>query len=280
MRKTSSCLLLIVLAIASIGTTTILAGEKALLARRPRVWVEYFPFYETHELPVEFRPLPTYSGWTKERMVRDLQRLVENNLDGTVLCITPQDLADSYKRTRIKEFLELSQSSARTALLCLTADHPMQLDLGNTERFLKHQGIAEQISLYRQEQKIIIAFAQNIQLTGTDEKEFSHRVLGRDWHALPCPADAVGISTTDNLVWIYTSYHEPTKTSWPIQEWKLPRDGFKHFRKALEKSRELSPKIIVISSWNDWYNGSALEKSTLEGDKGLEVLRAQMEKWK
>ncbi|MBQ6474010.1 MAG: hypothetical protein IJJ33_18620 [Victivallales bacterium] len=231
-------------------------------------------------MPVEYRPLPTYSGWTKERMERDLQRLQENRLNGAVLRLSPQDIADSFKRARLKEFLDISLKHDCTALLCLTAEHPMQLDLGNTERFLKYQGIADHAALYRKGQNVILAFAEGIQLTGRDEAGFEHRLLGRDWTALPCSSESLNLSAKDDLIWIYTSFHKPSKASWPIQEWMLPRSGFKHFRKTLEKARESSPKIIVISSWNDFYNGSALEKNTLDGEKGLEILRKQLEKWK
>ena len=248
--------------------------------QRPLVLVEYFPFNETNEMPVEYRPLPTYSGWTKERMERDLRRFQENHLNGTLLRLSPQDIADSFKRARLKEYLDLSLKHDCTALLCLTVAHPMQLDLGNTERFLKYQGIADHAALYRKGQNVILAFAEDIQVTGRDEAGFEHRLLGRDWTSLPCSSEALNLSAKDNLIWIYASFHKPSKASWPIQEWMFPRSGFKHFRKSLEKARERSPKIIVISSWNDFYNGSALEKNTLDGEKGLEIFRKQLEKWK
>ena len=254
-------------------------GDSAEILR-PLVWVEYFPFNDTNEMPVEFRPLPTYSGWTKERMERDVRRIQENHLNGTLLHLSPQDLADTFKRARLKEFLDVSHKYACTALLCLSADHPMQLDLGNTERFLRHQGIASHPALYRKGQNVILAFAESIQLTGRDEADFEHRMLGKDWTALPCPIIDLKLSANDSLIWLYTSFHTPAKTSWPVQEWKLQRSGFKHFRKALDKARECSPKIIVISSWNNFYNGSALEKNTLDGEKALEYLRNQLENWK
>ncbi len=53
----------------------------------------------------------------------------------------------------------------------------------------------------------------------------------------------------------------------------LPRD-VRRFRRWLEAALELEPECVVVHSWNDWRNGTAILPTEEEGDRFLRTLRA------
>ncbi|MBR6075604.1 MAG: hypothetical protein IKP87_09890, partial [Victivallales bacterium] len=77
--------------------------------RRPLILAVYHP-YPNFSTTVEsaIRPLPGYNGWVDSRMERDMQRMRGVGINGVLLSINPEDLADGVRFERIRRFFELA----------------------------------------------------------------------------------------------------------------------------------------------------------------------------
>ena len=69
---------------------------------KPLILAVYHP-YPNFSTTVEsaIRPLPGYSGWVDSRMERDMQRMRGVGINGVLLSINPEDLADNIRFERI-----------------------------------------------------------------------------------------------------------------------------------------------------------------------------------
>lgn len=53
----------------------------------------------------------------------------------------------------------------------------------------------------------------------------------------------------------------------------IPRMDGEFFRKQLEEAKKLAKDVVMITSFNEWYEGTQIEPSTMYGDKYMRMIR-------
>ena len=248
------------------------------------VYHPYPSFMTTVEAPV--RPLPGYDGWSNNRMERDLSRMQDAGVNGVLLFIKPEDLADGIRFERIRHFHELASARQPVFRVVLVLDGNNELNTDNASQFIKRKGLADFPCVLRLHGSPVLAFSKNIRLVrsgGAESANFCIRHIGNDWPAPPKGADFGRPAPLDGLVWVKTADsrvaadNSDNPASSRQGAWSLPRGKGRNFANRLRLALQEKADIICIQSWNDFSDGSFLEPNTLDRSTMLTVLRKELD---
>lgn len=254
---------------------------------RPLILAVYHP-YPDFNTTVEssIRPLPGYNNWSDNRMERDLQRMRGVGINGVLLSIKPEDLADEIRLARIRRFYELAavqQPVFRVALM-FCGNHELATD--NVSQFIYRKGLADVPSALKLNGKTVLVFNHQIRLVQkekTQNNTFCYRHLGDNWPAIPVGNLICRPALPDDFAWVRTAdnHINPNMSNTPIlneqDAWALPRGKGRNFANRLRNAFHDRAAIICIQSWNDFSDGSFMEPNTLDRNLMLTVLQNELE---
>ena len=227
----------------------------------PPIFAVYYAYPRLDNAPEQFTPVPAYPGaWPEERQLRDISRIQATRIQGLLLFIHPKDLANTERFQRLESFLAKAQDASLAILLALHADSPMRLHSEDLTSFLEKRGLLNHPALFRFYGKPLLVLSENILLAGTPPSLLTIRKIGEDWHLSGEEPELTG----DNLCWIDTAKYQDG-------EW-LRKRRKRAFRARLKKAISLNPEFILLSSWNCYQDGSAIEFNTLDSDVFLKQL--------
>ena len=258
----------------------------------PLILAVYHP-YPNFSTTVEsaIRPLPGYSGWVDSRMERDIQRMRSVGINGVLLSINPEDLADNVRFERIHRFYELAAVQQPAFRVALMMGGNNELSIENVSQFIYRKGLADVPSAFKLNGKTVIVFDRLIRLNQkekTDDKgksyvkSFCYRQIGKDWPMLP-QGNAIGHPVqTDGFVWVKIGDNHESPDSFGTQiinlqdNWILPRGNGRNFANRLRHALHDKASIICIQSWNDFSDGSFMEPNTLDRNMMMMVLQKEL----
>ena len=228
---------------------------------QPPIYAVYHAYPSLEGAPANFTPVPAYfDAWPEERQRRDISRIQTTRIQGLLLFIHPKDLANAERFQRLESFLAKAQSASLSILLTLYSDSPMRLHSDDLTGFLEKRGLLNHPALFQLQGKTLLVLSENILLAGTQPSSLTIRKLGEDW----LPSGEEPELTGDNFCWIATaSYHDG--------EWLCKRKK-RAFLSRLKDAMRLNPTAILLSSWNCYQDGSAIEFNSLDADRFLKSL--------
>ena len=248
---------------------------------RPLLLALYHPYPDFRDLPPGVRPLPAYSGWPASRMERDLERLREVGFDGVLLAVSPQSLADNFLAKAVVTFQSLAaeQSPVFQVGLLLTPPAPMALREDNVVNYLNSHGMLSPNSVLQIDGKPFIGYSENISLTAAPQSGCSRRQLGREWPSLPrgatAPSPDSGLGA-EGVCWVRAAdrgidgaWSEPAR-------WPLTRQRAGALTEGLRRAFAAQAKIIIVSSWNHYQDGSFMEPNTFDQDLMFKAMQTEL----
>ena len=254
--------------------------------RRPLILAVYHP-YPNFSTTIEsaIRPLPGYNGWVDSRMERDMQRMRSIGINGVLLSINPEDLADNVRFERIRRFYELAAVQQPAFKVALMMGGNNELSTDNVSQFIYRKGLADIPSAFKLNGKTVIVFDKLIRLVQkekTDDSTFCYRHIGKNWPLLP-QGNAIGRpEPTDGFVWVKTGDNHESPDSFGKQiinlqdNWILPRGNGRNFANRLRHAFHDKASIICIQSWNDFSDGSFMEPNTLDRNLMMTILQKEL----
>ena len=259
---------------------------------KPLILAVYHP-YPNFSTTVEsaIRPLPGYSGWVDSRMERDMQRMRGVGINGILLSINPEDLADNIRFERISRFYDLAAVQQPSFKVALMMGGNNELDIENVSQFIYRKGLADIPSALKLNGKTVVVFDKQVRLVQSvkqDDKEktfdkaFCFRQIGKDWPLLPQGIDIGKPESTDGFVWVKTGDNHESPDSFGKQiinlqdNWILPRGNGRNFANRLRHAFHDKASIICIQSWNDFSDGSFMEPNTLDRNLMMTVLQKEL----
>ena len=126
---------------------------------KPLILAVYHP-YPDFKTTVNsaIRPLPGYDGWVDSRMERDMQRMRSVGINGVLLSIKPEDLADNVRFSRIRRFYELASVQHPVFKVALMMGGKNELSIENVSQFIYRKGLADIPCALKINGKTVIAF--------------------------------------------------------------------------------------------------------------------------
>ncbi len=258
----------------------------------PAIVVHYFPYGPAFSRRF-FAPVPDYSGWTNERMVRDLSRMARTGIDLAVVRIDLGGfLADDYRRERFERFVALAASSrfgdrpAPRILFEVVAPNTMvsRRGFGEFLDWFVAKGLRSFSSYYREDGRAVILLGPNLRAVAVRHPAVCFGAgegRGGAWHwSTPGAANASSVSGTTGperrIVLSAGRLGGADRRGRPV--WAVPRRAGRTLRAAFRQALAQAPAMILISSWNDFERGDFIEPNSFDGDRVLTTLRDEIER--
>ncbi len=253
----------------------------------------YYPFRVSRFPAVSgktsFTPIPEYENWSIDRIDRDLARMVNCGLNGVLLALEPSDLTDIHKFDMIRTFIVLASKNEGFKVSFLFAPiRKTQLSRSNVSNFLKRKGFFSYSSNYKFNDSNVIFVSDNVELVSSDKPEYIFYTIslpsqiastGDSTGLVTYPALPLGsadVKSSFNVVQIFAGFFVENDKG----QWIVSRKNGIIFHKLLDDTCKISPDIVVISSWNDYSHGSAIETNTFDNSQMQDVLKNFMQKHK
>lgn len=245
--------------------------------RRPDLWVEYYPYPLPGGPPplTGVRPLPDYrDSWTDQRMHRDLIRIRAAGISAILLFLAPEKIGDTFFCDRVRHFQSLAAqlTPPLPVALVLASFAPLRLDRQNVMDFFQTQGFDRSPNYLSWQGQHPLFFSESIRLLGNYGGMHTAAQFGAELP--PRPLDASGFSSKNGAVWIKTARIAAEQTDIRGKAWLIPRDRGASLRDRLRQAFAQQASPIILSSWNDFSDGSFLEPNSHDQDILLLTLQA------
>jgi len=234
------------------------------------VFVVYYPYDFTGHTK-DFSPRPGYASWTIERMERDIKRMADNCIHGALLALAPEDLADSHKLFMLRRFLDIVSTNSGNfkVILLISPLQRMQLGRRNVVSYIENKGVTTHKAYYSTNGKPLICFSENVILTEEESGDYEYMNVHLGYLSSETDfSPALPVSRTSSgllqFSWILPGYCAPQTSENNKRNWILKRKKATAFKKSLKTACQQKTPIIVINSWNGYYNGTAIEPNTLD----------------
>ncbi|MGN0867166.1 MAG: hypothetical protein ACI4SG_05770 [Oligosphaeraceae bacterium] len=269
------------LGVLLVSSSCFIPREAAVSALPPasyRIWIRYQPNTDKEaQFHLGVRPVPMDNGWTDLRMQRDLQRMYFAGVSVVLVEVSPQALVQEDFWERFRHFGEYAREfSLQTALfLAPSPDEPAPaLERGNLLGYLRRLKL-EELNCYLQEEGLPVvlvheAFALK---DGQSPREEGVRLLrvGRE-----VPSPLVSQDSPEALEsgyrWTWGGRWEKDAAS-SDGKWSIPRRRGESLGRQLEDARRSGCRVLLLSSWNDYREGSFLEPNSLDGEALVQALK-------
>lgn len=250
---------------------------------RPQCLLEYYPYptWEPESALQDIRPIPAYTGWTDERMLRDIERFQGTAVSVIMLVITPQNLGQPDILTRVRRFYDLVAQNAPglKIMLAFQAERQLKMPFSNVLGFMRKQGFLTHSAAWTPNNgPAVIAISSHLELSeernSTDLTvwHFSRELPERPHHLF----DSSSLATLGQCAWIIAAdcgvVHSGATPEWQ-QRWNAPRRNGLTLKTQLMQAWAQRLPYIIIGSWNNYSDGSFLEPNSLDGEKLLDIIR-------
>ena len=255
----------------------------------------YYPFritqFPSNSGKNTFLPVPEYDNWNLDRIDRDISRIVNCGLNGVLLAVEPSDLIDSHKLDMIKSFLVIASrnSGFKVAYLFAPAKRT-QLSRSNVSSFLIKKGLLANDSIYKFSDNNVIFFSNNVELVSSGKPDFIYSII--NVHIDNKSVDTLGTINYPALTFAYGGKERKYQISHVFAglflndvdskkpNWRISRKKGHDFQQNLEDCCKVSPNIVILSSWNDYSQGSSIENNSLDDTQMQYILNNFLSKYK
>lgn len=247
----------------------------------PQVFILYEPYPLTQAWLEGVIPVPSYQGWTDERMMRDLTRMRDLGLHGLFLCLRLESLSEPFIIERISRFYDLIRSrfpDFRVGLV-ITPAQKTTISRQNVVSYMRKHGILDVECVFRIGGRPFLGFAEDITLTDRPITDVSIRQWGNEWHVRPRNGDYDQVSTHESFIWVSAGYSGTQRSieKQDMAQWPQPRDKYgDFFRLGLRRAFAAGAAIVCIDSWNDFVAGSFIEPNSYDQDVMIRVLQEEL----
>ncbi len=255
------------------------AAVSSLPPANYRIWVRYQPTTDKEaQFHLGVRPVPMDNGWTDLRMQRDLQRIFFAGISVVMVEVSPQQLTQEAFFDRFRRFGEFAREFSLQTVLCLvpSPDEPVPaLERPNLLGYLRRLSL-DKLPYYLGENGIPVvliheAFALEDGLPPGEEGVQLLR-MGKE-----VPSPMVSQDSQEALEsgyrWVWGGLCQGGDTPAAAGKWSIPRRRGDSLGQQLEEARRSGCRILLLSSWNDYREGSFLEPNSLDGEALIQVLK-------
>ncbi|GEM_PF-4602344 len=237
------------------------------------IWVRYLPETDSDaQFRMGVRPVPMDNGWTDLRMSRDISRIASCGIHVIMVECTPQQLANEEFLVRFRHFCELASKSGRLVVLSLVPDRQefQPIDRQNLLQYLEKMDLISTPGYLQEENRPAFLVAEEYHLEESNPEFPENITLMRFGVELPpCPTTPLDeqIPLPARFQWMRAAQYltenpkSPSNTGWVVQ-----RSRGKKLSKQFKLLRQTECQVVLLSSWNDYSDGSFVENNSLDGE--------------
>ncbi len=250
-------------------TNKVLRSDGAVRPSYISVGITYFP-YDQSMVRLLSAPHPDYRGWPDNRMHRDLTRLSTCGIDTVYVYLKPDYFFNSDKISRIEKFIEtadLLDGCPHIVFVIDGAKGDMQTDRDGASLAGTLAGLRlHERSVYTRTGRKPLIYLTNWPAPLPLHPGLSFALIA--WSPLRADADR-------DLQYAAQDRQRDTVLIraglGPVDgaangNWRIERKGGRALIKALRAAIRMEPAEVVISSWNNFDEGSYVEPDLEDGD--------------
>jgi hypothetical protein len=260
-----------------VGCTGIRPGGygRAVDAPRPVVAVVYYPYEESLVRDVAV-PVPDYSGWPDERMVRDFSRMAACGADVALVAIDPRVVREAGRAQRYERLLQLRRRHAawpRVGFWLQACD--CSADAVREDELVAWLGsLAGRYGeiLFDVDGRAVVVVAPGFGPAPGQHPALTWLPAGPHgaWFWPAAARDALELSP-DGAGAVVSAGMAVIEQDGRVT-WSVPRRRGKTLDRALAAALAAAPKFLCVASWNDYADGSFVEPNSLDGKRAMDAM--------
>ena len=260
------------------------AGYDNLLSgnERPKIGITYFPYNAAMSQRLA-RPVPDYSGWPRERMVKDLHRISELGVDLVIIAIDAGTIKSDHRKSRYRAFFTLIEDSQfPAAALKITSEN----SLTPTERRALFNWIVKMRDSYpgaffKFKGRSLVILPPSIKSWRLNHPALLFRFTAPSRHQWfwgpPKAGQNFRLDNQSRQAIVFAGWKaEGTQRRF----WQMPRNQGRTLRQALRTVVGRGVDFICVDSWNNFQKGSFIEPNTLDGRSVYKKLQEEISRIK
>lgn len=237
--------------------------------------VEYYPYGPALDRTFT-APRPDFDAWTRRRMQLDLRAIDGGGIDQVQLIVDALEVAlDRSVLERVPLFLAEAADRAPDLSIVLLADL-RRLPEDRLQSFLD-ACFALNLYLYENYLQVdntpLLLFRPAAEYSGV--AHIGLRTEIAEWYQ----PDGFNSTAALEHAWMSTNSKDILLPACPPaepEEWAKERQRGKPIAKAIAAARALQPRRIVLRSWNDFSDGSFIQKNETDGDEVYHSIRKML----
>jgi hypothetical protein len=239
-----------------------------------KIWVRYLPHTDQEaQFRLGVRPVPMDNGWTDLRMQRDLQRIYFAEISAVMVEVSPEELLQESFQARLRRFGELANEYQLKILLSVVQsqpESPQTLDRKNLADFLGRLALPQIPAYFLQEDgKAVVLIHETFGVADPSSEAPEAIAILRFGKELPAYRPQSPQDPTLRYQWACGGIVPGPGDL----RWNLPRKRGNTLVKQLKALRGSPIEILLLSSWNDYSEGSFLENNSLDGNALTSALK-------
>ncbi len=257
----------------------------------PLIAVHYFPYSRSLIRKIA-SPIPDYHGWTDERMVKDLDRMGIAGISVVCVEVSSSAFSEPYRRERYAHFAALASRpgvNRPQVLFVLGAGFNAVPQLGQTFLgwFLSRR-IGDFTGYYREDGRPVIGLGEGAEALTLYHPALRFRIFfgaQAEWKWEHVSVDDLrrmesGGGDPARVLSLCAGYTRGLRDRHGRLIWSIPRRRGRTLRNELRWVVRLRPRVVLLSSWNDFQSGDFIEPNSLDQSRAFEVLQRETLRWK
>ncbi len=242
------------------------------------VVIHYYP-YTFSLVRTIARPTPDYENWDEIRMRLDMERLANLGVDIVMVTVEADRIQD---RGRALNYLRFVDRAAKYPFKVAFMADGRRASLFDIRKFGEwcERNLPNRLGYFHYEGRPLVEFCRAEAATGYTNSNLTIRRTdgGAEWTWGPGEKYQPEVSPNGEQIMIYAGLLRNGDR--PELGFSLTRDKGACIRRQFRQAAQTDARFICISSYNDFYEASAVEPNTFDGESVFKVLRGEIRNFK
>lgn len=237
----------------------------ASFSRPVQVGVFYYP-YTVALVRWTAAPIPDFGNiWNETRMRAELQQMSDNNIQWIALCLK-YDI--DYDAQLTQTFFDLAGEYGLK--VCILMDEPLTAEILQ-DRYLFSQQFRDHPAYFQLNGKPLLILFEGHVNPDFEASDFTvrHMYYGFQKNWVWFNIDGVVRLQQDSFSIIYPGLQDPYTL-----EWRVPRSP-EFYRSQWDQVNRLGSKLVLIASFNEFWEGTFTQNNTLDGSVMMNITRTR-----
>ena len=249
--------------------------------KAPIFLMKYYPYRPNGFFIAQ--PVPNYSGWTTERMQRDLRRMMVIGIDGILTVVTPGLLADDFRRGRLEDFIGIAQkTNLKIGLLLEPGPAGATFRRDDLGAWVVDANLRVAPACMKRDGRPLFIIAPGVKLEGPNHPAIAllhTNSLFHEWRwPRPNASGRWKLGRPGDQILVRAGFRGANGVVDDQKTWILPRYRGRTLQKQLWRAFDRRALTICISSWNDFTRGDFVEPNSLDGQAVYDLLALEIDR--
>jgi hypothetical protein len=233
------------------------------------IGTNYYPYTVSLHIGIT-QPIPDYADWTEERMKRDIKRALNVGIDFLLISIDAWETQNNTRTASYRTFFKMLENSNLYACFMHEAHDAEHKDNVYVADWVC-TNFANSSSYLRWKGRMLLVIYDCLADENFDDPRLTirHTVWRKEWHWFDPYNSAPVLSKNGEQTIIFPGYclgGQPEK-------WLCPRDNGTFYENQWKQALQLNPELILIATWNDFWEGTFIEPNNLDGYLMLDITK-------